>query len=202
MQAQLIKKRVRAAIAIVPVLLAAVTVNAQNTSGSAEYLIKAGFIYNFANLVQWPSSSFAQPDSPIVIVILGEDHFGTTLDRALDGKKVNSRSFVIKRAKSISELQHTLGSQKGCQILYVSSSEMPHLNDAIQMLKGVPVLTIGETPGFARNGGIINLILEDNKVRFEVNVAAAKEADLNISSRLLALARIIQSPAQDGRRPE
>jgi len=152
--------------------------------------------------VQWPSSSFAQADSPIVIVILGEDHFGTTLDRALDGKKVNARSFVIKRAKSISELQRTLGPQKDCQILYVSSSEMPHLSDAIQMLKGVPVLTIGETPGFARNGGIINLILEDNKVRFEVNVAAAKDADLNISSRLLALARIIQSPASDSRRPE
>jgi hypothetical protein len=202
MQVKLIKRRVRAAIAILPILLGAIALNAQNTSGSAEYLIKAGFIYNFANLVQWPSSSFAQPDSPIVIVILGEDHFGTTLDRALDGKKVNARSFVIKRAKTISELQRTLGPQKDCQILYVSSSEMPHLNDAIQMLRGVPVLTIGETPGFARNGGIINLILEDNKVRFEVNVAAAKEADLNISSRLLALARIVQSPASDGRRPE
>jgi hypothetical protein len=202
MQVKLIKRRVRAAIAILPILLGAIALNAQNTSGSAEYLIKAGFIYNFANLVQWPSSSFAQPDSPIVIVILGEDHFGTTLDRALDGKKVNARSFVIKRAKSISELQRTLGPQKDCQILYVSSSEMPHLSDAIQMLRGVPVLTIGETPGFARNGGIINLILEDNKVRFEVNVAAAKEADLNISSRLLALARIVQSPTSDGRRPE
>ena len=202
MQVQLIKRRVRAAIAILPMLLAAMTLNAQNTSGSAEYLIKAGFIYNFANLVQWPSSSFAQPDSPIVIVILGEDHFGTTLDRALEGKKVNARSFVIKRAKSISELQRTLGPQKDCQILFVSSSEMAHLSDATQMLKGVPVLTIGETPGFARNGGIINLILEDNKVRFEVNVVAAKEAELNISSRLLALARIVQSPGPDGRRPE
>jgi hypothetical protein len=163
-------------------------------------LIKAGFIYNFANLVQWPSSSFAQSDSPIVIVILGEDHFGNTLDHALDGKKVNSRPFVIKRAKTAAELQRTLGPQRDCQILYVSSSEMPHLGEAIQMLKGVPVLTIGETPGFAKDGGIINLILEDNKVRFEVNVRAAKDADLNISSRLLALARIVQSP--EGRKPE
>jgi YfiR/HmsC-like len=202
MQVQLIKKRVRAAIAILPLLLAAMVLNAQNTSGSAEYLIKAGFIYNFANLVQWPASSFAQPDSPIVIVILGEDHFGSTLDRALEGKKVNARPFVIKRAKSVSELQRELGSQKDCQILYVSSSEMPHLSEAIQMLKGIPVLTIGETPGFARGGGIINLVLEDNKVRFEVNVQAAKEADLNISSRLLALARIVQPPASDSRRPE
>jgi hypothetical protein len=196
MQSQSIKRRLRAAIAIVPILLAAVMLNAQETSGSSEYLIKAGFIYNFANLVQWPASSFAQPDSPIVIVILGEDHFGSTLDHVLDGKKVNSRPFVIKRAKSIAELQRVLGPQKDCQILYVSSSEMPRLGDAIQMLKGAPVLTIGETAGFAKNGGIINLVLEDNKVRFEVNVRAAKDADLNISSRLLALARIVQP---DGR---
>lgn len=196
------KRRLTAAIAIaiLPILLAATALRAQESSGSSEYLIKAGFIYNFANLVQWPSSSFAQPDSPIVIVILGEDHFGNTLDHALDGKKVNSRPFVIKRARTVTELQRTLGPQKDCQILYVSSSEMPHLGEAIQVLKGVPVLTIGETPGFARDGGIINLVLEDNKVRFEVNVRAAKDADLNISSRLLALARIVQSP--EGRKPE
>ena len=201
MQAQSIKRRLRAVVALLPILLAGVTLNAQNTSGSSEYLIKAGFIYNFANLVQWPSTSFAQPDSPIVIVILGEDHFGATLDHALEGKKVNARPFVIKRARSVSELQRALGPQKECQILYVSSSEMSHLSEAIQMLRGVPVLTIGETPGFAKNGGIINLILEDNKVRFEVNVQAAKEADLNISSRLLALARIIPPPGE-GRKPE
>lgn len=198
MQVQPIKRRLRAAIAILPILLVGAWLNAQNTSGSSEYLIKAGFIYNFANLVQWPSTSFAQPDSPIVIVILGEDHFGGTLDHALEGKKVNARPFVIKRARSVSELQRTLGPQKDCQILYVSSSEMPHLGEAIQVLKGAPVLTIGETPGFARSGGIINLILEDNKVRFEVNVQAAKDADLNISSRLLALARIIP----EGRKAE
>ncbi len=200
MQAKLIKRRLRAAVALLPLLLVAITLNAQNSSGSSEYLIKAGFIYNFANLVQWPAASFAQPDSPIVIVILGEDHFGATLDRALDGKKVNARSFVIKRARTIFELQRTLGPQKDCQILYVSSSEMAHLGEAIQMLRGVPVLTIGETPGFAKNGGIINLVLEDNKVRFEVNVQAAKEADLNISSRLLALARIVQP--SEGRKAE
>src|SRR5579872_3825071 len=118
MRLQLVKRRVRAAIAILPILLATMALNAQNTSGSTEYLIKAGFIYNLPNLVKWPPSSFAQPDSPIVIVILGEDHFGTTLDHALDGKKVNARSFVIRRARSISELPRVLGPQKDCQILY------------------------------------------------------------------------------------
>jgi hypothetical protein len=79
---------------------------------------------------------------------------------------------------------------------------MPHLSEAIQAVRGLPVLTIGETPGFATSGGMINLVLEDNRVRFEVNVKAAKEADLNISSRLLALARIVPTPESDVRKTE
>jgi YfiR/HmsC-like len=186
-------KRMRLIIAILSFLLAGalLTAHSQDTALSSEYLIKAGFIYNFANLVQWPSSSFSQPDSPIVIAILGEDHFGTTLDRVLEGKKVNGRPFVIKRLKSISELMKLAANPGECQILYVSSSEMPRLPEVVQILKGVPILTIGEKAGFARGGGIINLVVEDNRVRFEVNVEAAKEANLNISSRLLALARIV-----------
>ena len=167
----------------------------QDSSVSSEYLIKAGFIYNFANLVQWPSNAFAQPDSPIVIGILGEDPFGTILDRVLEGKKVNGRAFRVKRLRSVPDL-------KECHIVFVSSSEMSRLAEAIHLVKGMPILTIGEIPGFARRGGIINLILEDNKVHFEVNVEAAKEADLNISSRLLALARIVQESAADARKIE
>jgi hypothetical protein len=169
--------------------------HAQDSSASSEYLIKAGFIYNFANLVQWPTNAFTQADSPIVIGILGEDPFGTVLDRVLAGKKVNGRVFLVKRLKSAPDL-------KECHIVFVSSSEMTHLAETIHLVKGMPILTIGEIPGFAKRGGIINLVLEDNKVHFEVNVEAAKEADLNISSRLLALARIVQEPAADGRKTE
>jgi hypothetical protein len=188
------------ALAVLPILLliAAPSTRAQDSS---EYLIKAGFMYNFANLVQWPAASFPQADTPITIAILGQDHFGPVLDRVLEGKKVNGRSFVIKRLRSISELQRLAGNPKDCQILYVSSSEIAHEADALQIVRGTPILTIGEIPGFARSGGIINLVLEDNKVRFEVNVDAAKQADLSISSRLLALARIVQTTA-DGRKPE
>jgi hypothetical protein len=191
-------------IAILPILLtsAAPAAHSQDTSASSEYLIKAGFIYNFANLVQWPAGAFPQPDSPIVIAIVGQDHFGTTLDRVLEGKKVNGRPFVIKRLRSVSELLKSVAEMKECHILLVSPSEMPHLTDAIGIVKGLPILTIGETPGFAKGGGMINLILEDNRVRFEVNVEAAKEADLNISSRLLALARIVPHAPADGRKAE
>jgi YfiR/HmsC-like len=189
------------AIAAIVVLSAAPKSRAQD-SASSEYLIKAGFIYNFATLVQWPPASFPQPDSPIVIAILGEDHFGPTLDRVLEGKKVNGRPFAIRRIKSVFELQKLVANPEDCHILYVSSSEMAHTAEALQIVKDTPILTIGETSGFARSGGIINLVLEDNRVRFEVNIDAAKTSDLNISSRLLALARIVQSPAGNGRRAE
>lgn len=187
--------RLLVTIAIVILPSFGLEAQAQDSSVSSEYLIKAGFIYNFANLVQWPSSAFAQPNSPIVIGIFGEDPFGTILDRVLEGKKVNGRVFLVKHLKSVAEL-------KECQIVFVSSSEMARLVEAIHSVKGMPILTIGEIPGFAKRGGIINLVLEDNKVHFEVNVEAAKEADLNISSRLLALARIVPEPAADGRKTE
>jgi hypothetical protein len=167
---------------------------------SSEDLIKAGFIYNFASLVQWPSSSFSQADSPIVIAVLGEDHFGVTLDHVLQGKKIDGHPFVIKRFRSVPELTKSVANPRECQILYVSSSSMPHPSEAIQVVRGLPILTIGAIPGFATSGGIINFVLENNRIRFEVNVQAAKDADLNISSRLLALARIV--PAPDGRKTE
>jgi len=190
-------RRLRLLITVAMVILPSLgfDAHAQESAVSSEYLIKAGFIYNFANLVQWPSTAFTQPDSPIVIGILGEDPFGTVLDRVLAGKKVNGRIFLVKRLKSASDLRE-------CHIVFVSSSEMAHLGEAIHLVKGMPILTIGEIPGFAKRGGIINLFLEDNKVHFEVNVEAAKEADLNISSRLLALARIVQEPAADGKKTE
>ena len=190
---RLLRVLVTIAVMILPGL--GLEAHGQDSSVSSEYLIKAGFIYNFANLVQWPANAFAQADSPIVIGILGEDPFGTVLDRVLAGKKVNGRVFLVKRLKAATDL-------KECHILFVSSSEMTHLAEAIHLVKGMPILTIGEIPGFAKRGGMINLFLEDNKVHFEVNVEAAKEAYLNISSRLLALARIVQESTADGRKTE
>ena len=156
---------------------------------SSENLIKAGFIYNFANLMQWPANAFPKADSPIVIGILGADTFGGTLDEVLGGKKVNGRSFVVKHLKWGMEL-------KDCNIVFVGTSESVHLDEILRLVKGLPILTIGEAPSFARRGGIINFIVVDDKVRFEVNVEAAKQADISISSRLLALAKIV--PQTDG----
>src|ERR1700704_1304416 len=171
---------------------------ALDSSDSSEYLIKAGFIYNFAKLVEWPTTAFAQPDSPIVIGILGDDPFGATLDRIVADKKIDGRGFAVKRVKWSRDFKDL----RDCNILFVSSSEKEHIESVIDAMKGLPILTIGDAPGFAKRGGIINFMLEDNKVRFEVNVEAAKHADLTISSRLLTLARIVQQAAADGRKPE
>ena len=193
-------RRSRLMLAILLCLCLALGASAQtaDSSASSEYLIKAGFIYNFAQLVQWPSTSFTQPDSPIVIGILGADPFGSVIDRVIENKKLDGHSVVVKRFKWSKE---PLKDLKDCNILFVSSSEKEHLDDLIHIVKSLPILTIGEIPGFATRGGIINLTLEGNRVRFEVNIEAAKQANLNISSRLLALAKIVPQ-APDGRKSE
>jgi hypothetical protein len=170
--------------------------NAQSSdsSDSSEYLIKAGFIYNFAQLVQWPAAAFPQTDSPIVIGILGSDPFGEIIDRVIENKKLEGRNLVVKRLKRGAAL-------RDCKILFVSSSEATHLEEILQSAKGLPILTIGEMSGFAKRGGIINLTLEGNRVRFEINIEAAKQANLNISSRLLALARIVPQAADGKKSP-
>src|SRR3989442_1967878 len=166
-------------------------------SDSSEYLIKAGFIYNFAKFVEWPTATFAQPDSPIVIGVLGTDPFGNLIDRIVENKKIGARGLVVKRLKWNADLKDL----KECKILFVGSSEKERLDDLLQIVKSVPILTVGETPGFAERGGVIRFVVEDNRVRFEINVEAAHQADLTISSRLLTLARIIQQANADARKP-
>jgi hypothetical protein len=170
---------------------------APDASASSEYLIKAGFIFNFAKFVEWPSNAFAQPDSAIVIGILGTDPFGTIIDKIVQDKKIGTRGFVVKRLKWGTDLKEL----KECKILFVGASEKAHMDELVQIVRGWPILTVGETPGFADRGGVIRFVLEDNRVRFEVNVVAARQADLTISSRLLTLARIIQQSAVDPRKP-
>jgi hypothetical protein len=132
-----------------------------------------------------------------VIGILGTDPFGPILDQIVRDKKIGNRGFIVKRLnwnKDTKEL-------KDCNILFVSTSERVHIDDLLQIVKSLPILTVGETPGFAERGGIIRFTVEDNRVRFEVNVDAAHLAQLTISSRLLTLARIIQQPTVETRKP-
>jgi hypothetical protein len=157
-----------------------------SSAESSEYLIKAGYVYNFAKLVEWPAA-VARRGQPIVIGVMGNDAFAGVLDRAVNGKKIDDRPLLVRRLKNKN------ARDCGCQILFLAASEGAWANDVIQSQAASSVLTIGEVPDFANRGGIIALMLQDSKVRFKVNVDAAAQAGLSISSRLLALATVVQT---------
>src|SRR5258707_5941394 len=128
---------------------------AQDSSDSSEYLIKAGFLFNFAKFVEWPTTTFAQPDSPIVIGILGTDPFGTIIDHIVQDKKIGGRGFVVKRLKWGAEAKDL----RECKILFVGASERVHIDELVQIVKGLPILTVGATTGIPRHVGLIRFVL-------------------------------------------
>ena len=151
---------------------------------SREYRIKAAFLYNFATFVQWPAHAFKDARSPLTLCVLGDDPFGAAFDRAIVGKTVAGRKMVVARFEDLQRLA-------ACQILFISSSERNRLSKIFSTLKGSSVLTVGDTDGFAHQGGIINFTVEENRIRFEINEHAAERAGLKISSKLLNLAAIV-----------
>jgi hypothetical protein len=146
--------------------------------------IEAVFLFNFSQFVDWPSQVFAEPDSPIVISVLGSDPFGTTLDEVVRGEVVKGRSLIVRRFQRVEQLTDT-------QILFISRSERGRLESILTTLKGRSVLTVSDIEGFANNGGIICFVLVDNKIRLRVNLQAAKAAGLTLSSKLLRPAQIV-----------
>ncbi len=160
---------------------------AQETGKAAdsEYSIKAACIYNFLKFVDWPGESFASGKSPIVIGVIGNTPLGKVLDDVLAGKTVQDRKIDVVHFKGIDDLPD-IG--KRCHLLFVPVSEKDSLNRIFSALKESSVLTIGETAGFCEKGGIINFHLKDDKIRFDVNTAAAGQAKVRISSKLLKLA--------------
>lgn len=154
-----------------------------SAQGPSEHQVKAAFLYNFANFVEWPRSTLADTSS-IVIGILGEDPFGQAFAPFKD-RTIKGRSLRIIHSKLLQELPF-------CHILFISSSEEKNLAQIFQYLGDRPVLTVGESAGFAQRGGTINFVMKNKKVRFEINQQRAAKTDLKISSKLLKLASIVE----------
>jgi hypothetical protein len=154
------------------------------TPVAKEYEVKATFLFNFAQYVEWPPEAFPTPTAPIIIGVLGDDPFGKLLDETVRGETVKNRPIAIHRSRQVENLRH-------CHILFISKSERSRLGHIIASLTGKHCLTVGETDRFAHNGGVINLRLQGATVRFEVNMEAARRGGLTISSKLLRLAIII-----------
>jgi hypothetical protein len=151
---------------------------------SREYGIKAVFLFNFARFVAWPPVAFADAQAPLVIGVLGDDPFGDTLDEAARAENVNGHPLVVRRFHAVEDVG-------ACQILFISRSEAGRLGGILAALKGRSLLTVGDMDDFARRGGMIRFITENNRVRLRINLEAAQAAHLTLSSKLLRPAEIV-----------
>jgi hypothetical protein len=151
---------------------------------SPEYQLKAVFLFNFAQFVEWPASAFPEPDTPLGICILGEDPFGAYLDETVRGETVANHPLAIRRYRTVDEI-------RGCHILFVSRQEQGHLSEILDSLKGHSVLTVSDAERFASRGGMIRFVTDHNRIRLRINLEAARAANLRLSSKLLRPAQIV-----------
>lgn len=152
-----------------------------------EYRVKAAFLFYFANFVDWPESSYASDESPVRLCVLGDDPFGQVLDQVVEKKRVKGRSLEIMRG-------HSLDALGDCHLLFISESENARLRRILQGVQGKHVLTVYESPEVIRLGGAIGFVLDQRKVRFEINLGATQKAGLTVSSKLLNVARRVVMP--------
>jgi hypothetical protein len=149
-----------------------------------EYDLKAAFLFNFAQFVEWPPEAFPDASSPFVICVLGDDPFGKSLDEIVAHETIRNRRIEIRRYRDVQEIS-------GCQILYVGASETPRLSHILAAIDGKRILSVGETDPFTAYNGIIQFLVVENRLRLRINVEAAKMAKLSISSQLLRQAEIV-----------
>lgn len=155
-----------------------------------EYQVKAIYLYNFSKFVQWPPATGSK-DS-FAICIIGRDPFGTALDSVLVGEKIEQKTMEARRIMDVQDAAK-------CQILFIAASESARVKQILSSLGKNSVLTVSDMPDFSQNGGMIQFMVQDNKVRFEVNLPAADKAGLVLSSQLLKVASAVKkgSPAEN-----
>lgn len=158
---------------------------AQDTS--LEFAVKATYLYKFAPFVQWPDDAFASPSAPLVLCVLGADRVTALVDEAAAGQTANGRPIVV---------QHLSRTAKdvGCHILYVAAAQRSALSLALASVRGTPVLTVADEAPRTIRGLVVNFTVSDNRVRFEIDLRAAADNGLAVSSKLLALALAVRQP--------
>ncbi|MDB6113774.1 MAG: YfiR family protein [Lacunisphaera sp.] len=164
-----------------PCALAAALAGPVAAQTSREYDLKAVFLYNFATFVEWPDDALPG-NKPFTIGVLGSDPFGTVLDRVIVGEQVKGHPLAVRRCKTPAEARE-------CQIVFISGSEASRLPEILRTLHGLPVLTVADMPRFLEAGGVIGFSTEA-RVQLHVNLDAARQARLNISSKLMRVANV------------
>jgi hypothetical protein len=163
---------------ILSILAALATPAGAAPDPAPEYQVKAAFLFKFGDFIDWPRAAFAAPDSPAVVCVLGEDPFGENLDKTVAGKRIGDRTIMVRRVTRV-------GDSAGCHILFIAPKQ--DTPATMSALRGTNVLTVTDAAP-ATNAGIINFVIKDNHVRFEIDDAAASANGLGISSKLLSLA--------------
>jgi len=165
--------------------IAVVVMSAQSAQPpiSREYQIKAVFIFNFTRFVDWPPSAFPNASAPLVIGVLGENRFGSYLSETVADERVGGHPVLIQYYDHPEEIQN-------CHILFIALPDPQKAEQVISAIKGKSMLTIGESPDFLKRGGMIKFFKRKKNIRFEINPAAAKSANLILSSKLLRVADI------------
>ena len=148
-----------------------------------EYEVKAAYLYQFGKFVEWPEGTLGRAGDAFAICTLGVDPFGSVLDGTISGRSVQGKQVIARRLASVNDAL-------SCNILFVSSSEQNHLAEILKVVQGRSILTVSDMNNFLPQGGMIQFQIEQNKVRFEINLTAVEHANLKISSQLLKVAKL------------
>jgi hypothetical protein len=148
-----------------------------------EYEVKAAFLYNFSKFIEWPDKASSYYSGSFNMCVFGEGPLANALESIQD-ETIGQKKLVMKHVNALQQA-------KNCHVLFIGSSEGENLEQIIRALKGMNILLVGDTEGYAQKGVLINFYIEQNKVRFEINVDAVKRSGLRISSKLLNLAKIV-----------
>ncbi len=151
-----------------------------------EYKVKAAFLYNFINFVEWPTNKLTAADKEVLVGCLPDDPAAPILARALEGKVADGRHI---RLVVLGDGEET----NGCHLLFLSRTHKARVDDTLARLKKIPVLTVSEVDDFGQRGGMINFVRHDRTFRFEVNLGAAELCGLHISSKLASMATIVKT---------
>ncbi|OHB62185.1 MAG: hypothetical protein A2167_01770 [Planctomycetes bacterium RBG_13_46_10] len=181
----------------------------EKSSASREYKIKAAFIYNFLKTVEWPKEFISDSNESMVVGIIGKDPFGDAFEPII-GKVVKGKKVVVTRLKGLSQIDKRsdnsdsrseidIETMRKCHLLFVCSSEQRTFMEIIKSVDGYSVLTVGEIKNFLEAGGVINFIPQAEKGDFEINLSASKRAKLNISSKLLRIAKRVIEEESSGK---
>jgi len=177
------------ALVVALLVMSASCLNAQQSSPT-ENQVKSAYLYNFGKFVEWPAKGMTGGEL-FTFCVLGDDSFSSTLETTIAGESINGKKVSVKRVAK----PQNVGS---CHILFISSSEQSQLKEILAALDDTSVLTVSDMPQFTRRGGMIQFVVEANRVRFDVNLTSAERAGLTLSSQLLKVALNVKRNPQPG----